>query len=376
VFRERQVFGASFLLFAHAVPIVSSGLPGMPNLGPWRVWVGLCLSAVGALSVGADKGDAKDVCISLGHIAFVMVQVIVLSEAIPEFFEVVSGVVSWVGFSTFATDLEGACEHVWCDRIDPDAGWKPQGGEAGNHPHPLSGHGPYSGFAWGAAVGPAICCVLLLWFGRVTRGLLFPKQLTREEQLREVGSYHTVGADHSASTSSYPGQDQMVGVSAQRTCAEMALQRFTFLLSSTPAAADVAWISAAIVPNIVTGWYILRVATEAAHFATCLEDYQVPGFSGDGFGDKPIYNAAGAETVEHGWAALIRALRLYGICQMINTVVLVFLGIGIFCELKSSCFLGVAGTVSMLVPNAVLIVSLRLLLMSSATGSLGYQHSA
>eukprot|EP01043_Picozoa_sp_COSAG02_P050384 COSAG02_NODE_5173_length_4572_cov_2.069528_1_plen_499_part_10 len=323
VHRQGQIFGASFLLFVHAVPIVSSGRPGMPNLGPWRVWIGLCLSVVGALSVWADKGDAKHVCIPLGDIAFVIVQVIVFSEAIPEFFEAVSGVVSWIGFSTFATDLQSACEHMWCDRIDPDVGWKPQGGEAGNHPHPLSGHGPYSGFGWEAAVGPAICCVLLLWFGRVTRGLVFPKRLTREEQLSAAGSYHTLGADHSAaSMSSYSGQDQMEWVG----CAEMALQRFTSLLSSTPVAADVAWISAAIFLNIVTGWYILRVATEAEHSATCLEDYQIPGFSGDEIGDKPIYNAAAAETVEHGWVALIRSLRLYGICQMTNTVVLMFLG--------------------------------------------------
>jgi hypothetical protein len=370
--RERQVFGASFLLFAHAVPIVSAGRPGMPNLGTWRVWIGLCLSVVGGLSVYGDKGHVKYVCRPLGDIAFVIIQVVVLSEAIPEFFEVASGVVSWIGFSTFATDLEGTCEHMWCDRIDPDVGWIPQGGEAGNHPHPLSGHGPYSGFWWGAAVGPTICCVLLLWFGRVTQGVLFPKQPTREEQLRAVGNYHTVGGDHSASMSSIPGEGQIVRAAVRKTNADVALERLDFLVSRTPAAADVVWISAAIVPNMITAWYIFRVATEAEKSTTCLEEYQIPGFSGDAIGDKPIYNNPAAEAVELGWTGLIHALRLYGICQVINTVVLMFLGIGVFCELKSSCFLGVVGTVCMLVPNVVFIVSLSLSLLSIATSSLGY----
>ena len=163
---ERQIFGASFLLFAHAVPVVSSGRPGMPNLGPVRVWLGLCFSFVGILSVYADKGDLNVLCRPFRGIAFVVVQIIVLSEAIPEFFEVAGGVFSWIGFSTFSIELEGTCERVWCDRIDPAVGWIPQGGEAGNHPHPLSGRGPYSGFSWGTVVGPTICGLLLLWFGR------------------------------------------------------------------------------------------------------------------------------------------------------------------------------------------------------------------
>ena len=54
-------------------------------------------------------------------------------------------------------------------------------------------------------------------------------------------------------------------------------------------------------------------------------------------------------------------------CQLINSAVLIFLAVGIAWEVKPSCVLGVSGTFCMLVPNVVLLVSLRLPLSSIDT---------
>lgn len=200
--QQSAVLG-SFLLFAHAVPIVLGGRPGLPNLGPIQVWVGLCLTIVvfiviamsGFVEATDSKEAAPERCTArefhgwLGAIGFLGLQAVVLSEAIPDFFGVVSGVISWIGFTPIATDLEGDCRYGWCDRMDPGHGWMPQGGEAGNRPHPLSGRGPYSGSAWGAIVSPAICVLLLLWYCRVAHYLLCPKRLGREDQLKMAGIY-------------------------------------------------------------------------------------------------------------------------------------------------------------------------------------------
>lgn len=87
-------------------------------------------------------------------------------------------------------------------------------------------------------------------------------------------------------------------------------------------------------------------------------------FSGER-GDKPIYNVGAAETVENDWAELLDSLHLCGMCQLINSAVLICLAVGIAWEVKPSCVLGVSGTFCMLVPNVVLLVSLRQLLLAA-----------
>ena len=135
-------------------------------------------------------------------IAFFATQILVLSEVVPDFTEICDGVWAWVGFTTIAQELEGECERGWCDRLDPEVGWMPQGvGEEGNHPHRLSGHGPYAGYAAaGAVIGRVICALLLLWWCRVTKDLLCPGQQSRTAQLAHAGTYHELQREDGGGT--------------------------------------------------------------------------------------------------------------------------------------------------------------------------------
>ena len=263
---DKPFVTAALLMFLHALPVV--GKHGLPHLGPAPVWIGLVFSLLGSLTVLArsivekkiDGGLAKQKKGVLPHmpeeqlhkmcrehgvrivdgnahlfsiaalldsliplmrnvqtdkydrlwkpllaLCWTVIGAVVLSEAVPEFYEVIAGVLSWVGLSTISTDLAGDCERVWCDRVDPDSGWLVPGG--GDLPHELSGHGPYAWFggaislsvaswAWNWAdqcVGAVISTALLIWWCRLTKRLLCASNATRRAVSSE--SYHELPRD-------------------------------------------------------------------------------------------------------------------------------------------------------------------------------------